>query len=117
MANDNLMQLIKDENNSQLREVLKNEIKLKEIHISVYSESPLISSTKPFMLLLSTIEKNAVASSDNDRIVLTKNDGYKTKFVNVLFSEIAECYYQTLCNRFELVLNIQNIWYRATVFN
>ena len=109
--------LIKDENNFQLKEVFKNNLKLKEIHIDTYTENPLVSSSAPFMLLLRTIEKNATVSNDEDRLVLTRDDGYGTYFMNVLFSEIKECYYKDTYVSSEFILNIQNIWYRITVLN
>lgn len=107
----------KDENNFQLKEILKNNFKIKEIHIDVYPENPLVASAKSFMLLLRTIEKNAVVLNDGDRLVLNKNDKYNTCFMNVLFSKITECYYKIFDNYFEFVLNIQNIYYRVTVLN
>ena len=109
--------LIKDENNFQLKEVLKNNLKLREIHIDIYLENPLVSSSAPFMLLSRIIEKNALVSNDEDRLILMRDDGYDTYFVNVLFSKIAECYYKTSQDFFEFILNIQNIWYRITVLN
>ena len=109
--------LVKDENNSQLKEIFKNDLKLKEIHIDVYPENPLISSSTPFMLLLRTIEKNAMVSNDESRIVLKKNDMHETHFMNVLFSEITECCYKVSDGFSEFILSIQNIYYRITVFN
>ena len=109
--------LVKDENNVQLKETFENNLKLKEIHIDVYPENPLTSSSTPFMLLLRTIEKNATVSNNEDRLVLMRNDGCETYFMNVLFSEIKECYYKDIYDSFEFILNIQNIWYRITVFN
>lgn len=109
--------LTKDENNFQLKEVFKNDLKLKEIHIDIYQENPIIYSTSPFMLLLRTIEKNATISNNDSRLVLIRNDGFGTYFMNILFSEISECYYKSACGFFEFILNIQNIWYRITVFN
>jgi len=109
--------LIKDENNFQLKEVFKNNLKLKEIHIDIYPENPLISSSAPFMLLLRTIEKNVMASNDENRLILMRNDGYETYFMNVLFAEIKECYYKDTYVSSEFILNIQNIWYRITVLN
>ena len=109
--------LIKDENNFQLKEVFENNLKLKEIHIDIYPENPLVSSTAPFMLLLRTIEENVNVSNDEDRLVLSRNDRYGTYFMNVLFSEIAECYYKDTYDSSEFILNIQNIWYRIIVFN
>lgn len=110
--------LINDENNSQLKEVFKNNIILKEIHIDVYSENPLISSSAPFMLLLRTIEKKAIVSNDGDRLIIKKNvDKFETYFMNILFSEIAECYCKVVDGCSEFILNIRNIYYRITVFN
>lgn len=109
--------LIKDENNFQLKEVFENNLKLKEIHIDIYPENPLVSSSAPFMLLLRTIEKNATVSNDEERLVLIKDDGFGTYFLNVLFSKINECYYKNIGIGSEFILNIQNIWYRITVFN
>ena len=108
--------LIKDENNFQLKEVLKNNSRLKEIHIDVYPENPLVSSSAPFMLLSRTIEKNALVSGDEDRLILIRNDEFGTYFMNVLFSEI-KGYYKDTCVFSEFILNIQNIWYRITVLN
>ena len=109
--------LFKDENNLKLKEVLRDNTKLKEIHIDIYPENPLISSSSSFMLLLRTIEKNATVSNDEDRIVLKKNDRYQTYFMNVLFSEITECYYKISDGLSEFILSIQNIYYRIIVFN
>lgn len=109
--------LTKDENNSKLREVFKDKIKLKEVHIDTYPANPLISSSTPFMLLLRAIENNVTILNDGDRLVLQMNDKFETCFINVLFSEITECLYKGSKGCFEFILNIQNIWYRITVFN
>jgi hypothetical protein len=109
--------LIKDEGNFQLKEIFKNNLKLKEVHIDIYPENPLVSSSAPFMLLLRTIEKDVAVSNEEDRLVLTRNDGYGTYFMNVLFSEIKECYCKDTYDSSEFILNIQNIWYRIIVFN
>ena len=42
---------VKEENDLRLKEMIKTNGKLKEIHIDVYPENPLISSNS-FMLLL-----------------------------------------------------------------
>ena len=109
--------LVRDENNFQLKEFFKNNFRLKEIHIDMYTENPLVSSSAPFMLLLRTIEKNATVSNDEERLVLTRDDGYGTYFMNVLFSEVKECYCKDTYVSSEFILNIQNIWYRITVLN
>jgi hypothetical protein len=98
--------------------LLKDNIKLKEIHIDVYPENPLIASSEPFMLLLRTIEKNIVVSNNWNRLILKKNDDkFENYFMNVLFSEIKECHYKKINDYFEFILNIQNIYYRIIVFN
>lgn len=107
---------VKDENNLQLNKVFKNDNKLKEIHIDIYPENPLVSSSVPFMLLLRTIGKKIIISNDNERLILKKNiDGYETHFINVLLSEIKESYFMYDSVYSEFILNIQNIWYRITV--
>lgn len=108
---------IADKNNLLLKEAFENGLKLSEIHIDVYPENPLVSSSAPFMLLLRTIETNAMTSNDGDRLILTRNDGFGTYFINVLFSEVKECYYKDTGDIFEFILNIQNIWYRIIVLN
>lgn len=107
---------VKDENNLKLKEVLKNNIKLKEVHIDIYPENPLISPTS-FMLLLRTIEKDAIIYNDNNRLILKKCDKNKTHIINVLFSKITECFSKTTDSYFEFILNIQNIWYKIIVLN
>ena len=111
--------LIKDENNLKLKEVFKDRAKLKEIHIDTYPENPLINSSAPFILLLRLIEKKMMISNDGERLILRKIvDNFDTHFMSVLFSGIAECYYKTISDDcFEFVLNIQNIYYRITIFN
>lgn len=119
VANETLMKfgLVKDENNLKLKEIFKNNSKLKEVHMDIYPDNPLITSSEPFMLLLRTIENNVITLTDEDRLIFQRDDGYDTYFVNVLFSKIAECYYKTSQDFFEFILNIQNIWYRITVLN
>ena len=119
IANETLMKfgLVKDENNSQLKEIFKNNSKLKEVHIDTYPNNPLVTSSEPFMLLLRTIESDAVALIDEDRFILKRNDKYETYFINVLFSKIKECYYKTSNDLYEFILNVQNIYYRIIVLN
>lgn len=107
---------VKDENNLQFKEVFKNNAKLKEIYIDTYLGSPLASSTS-FMLLLRTSEKNVVVANDENRIVLKKNDKFKTHFMNVLFSKIDECFSKVSECCFEFILKIQNIYYKITILN
>ena len=109
--------LTKDDDNSKLKEVLKCGTKLKEIHIDIFPENPLTSSVTPFTLLLRTIEKNVTVGNDKNRLVLEKNDIYKTHFMNVLFSKITECFYRASEYCSEFILNVQNIYYKITVLN
>ena len=106
----------KDENNLKLKEAFKNESTLKQVHIDIYSESPLESSSS-FMLLLRTSERNVNILNDNNRIILKKNDTYKTQFMNVLFSEIKECFVRITEGYFDFILKIQNIYYKVTILN
>ena len=109
--------LTKDENNLTLKEVFKDNIKLKKIHIDIYSENPIISSSESFMLLLRVIEANAMVSNDNSRIILKRDDKYKTHLMNILHSKITECYYKISDYYFEFILNVQNTYYKITVLN
>ena len=107
-----------DEQNMKLNEVFKDNVKLKEIHIDIYPTNPLVSSPIPYMLLLRTVEKKMLVKNNGNRLVLKKNiDGYDTYFMNVLLSEIKECYYKDIDGFSEFILNIQNIYYKRTVFN
>ena len=108
----------KDENNTKLNEIFKDNAKLKEVHIDIYPANPLISSSIPYMLLLRTIEKKMLVKNSGARFVLKKNiDSYDTYFMNVLLSDIKECYYNVSNGFSEFILNIQNVFYRITVFN
>ena len=109
---------IKDEDNMKLNEIFKDNTKLKDIHIDIYPTNPLVSSPTPYMLLLRTIEKKMLVKNSGTRLVLKKNaNGYDTYFMNVLLSDIRECYYNISNGFSEFILNIQNIYYRITVFN
>ena len=108
----------KDENNVQLKEVFKNNLKLKEIHIDIYPENPLASSSAPFMLLLRMIEKKVIIENNSNRLILKKNiDRFNTHLMNVPLSEIKDCLYRCSNGCCEFILNIQNIYYKITVFN
>ena len=96
----------------------ENIFKLKEVHVEVYPESPFNSSSC-FMLVLRASEKNATAYLGFDRIILKKNDAHETHIINILASKVNDCYYRG-CPDYsygEFILNIQNIWYKITVFN
>ena len=109
---------IKDENNTKLNEIFRDNAKFKEIHIDVYPSNPLVSSSTPFMLLLRTTEKKILVKNSGTRLVLRKNVSYcDTYFMNVMLSEIKECYCKSIDGYSEFILNIQNIYYRITVFN
>jgi hypothetical protein len=108
----------KDENNSKLNEVFKDNVRLKEIHIDIYATNPLVSSSSPHMLLLRTIERKILVKNSGNRLVLKKViDGFDTYFMNVLSSEIKDCYYKDLNEFSEFVLNIQNIYYKIIIYN
>ena len=121
VAEKTLMKLgfIKDENNnSKLNEVFKDSTKLKEIHIDIYPTNPLVSSQKPYMLLSRTIEKKMLIKNSGNRLVFKKSiDGYDIYFMNILLSEIKECYYNEHDGFSEFIINVQNIYYILTVFN
>lgn len=119
-AEQTMMKLgfVKDEKNTKLNEIFRDNTKLKEVHIDVYPANPLVSSTLPYMLLLRTIEKKMLIKNSGNRLVFKKNvDNYDTYFMNILLSEIKECYYNSSEGFFEFILNIQNIYYRINVFN
>lgn len=108
----------KDENNSKLNEAFKDNVKLKEIHIDIYATNPLVSSSAPHMLLLRTIERKILIKNSGNRLVLKKAiDGFDTYFMNVLSSEIKDCYYKDFNGVSEYILNIQNIYYKITICN
>lgn len=109
----------KDENDTiKLKEIFKDDVKLKEIHIDVYPTNPLVSSSAPLMLLLRTIEKKILVKNNGNRLVLKKKvDGFDTYIMNILFSEITECFSKISNGYYEFILNIQNIYYRITILN
>lgn len=109
--------LVKDEKNLRLKEVFKDNIRLKEIHIDIYPDNPLIKSSIPFMLLLRTIERSMLVFNDGDRLIFKRSDDNNTCLMNVLFSEITECYCNISEGYTEFILKIQNIYYKITIFN
>lgn len=113
-----LMQLgfIKDEDNSWLKQILKDDTKLKEVYIDTYPNNPLISFT-PHMLLSRTVEENIIVSNNGYRLVLYKSDRYKSHIMNVVFDEITGYFHKNYNDCFEFVLNIQNTYIKLTVLN
>lgn len=107
---------VKDENNLRLKEVLKDNVELKEVHIDIYPENPLISSTS-FMLLLRAIEKNTIIHNDDNRLILEKCGKNRIYIMNILFSKISECFLKITDRCSEFILNVQGIYYKVTVVN
>lgn len=107
---------VKQEYDSQLKELLEGSIKLKEVHIDAFLENPVISSS-PFMLLLRTSEKNATVLVNKDRLVFKRNDSQNTYFMNILLDKITECFSKISEDYSEFILNVQNIYYRITILN
>ena len=107
---------VREKNELRFKEMVAKENKPKKIHIDVYPENPLTSSTS-FALLLRTSEGNARISIDDERIILKRNDTQETYFMNVLISMITDCFSKMSDGYYEVILNIQNIYYRITVFN
>ena len=107
---------VKEENELRIKEIIETRNKLKEIHIDIYSENPLISSGA-FMLLLRMSESNAMVAIDGDRIVLKRDDKYGTHFMNVLIPKVTECFSKICESYSEYILNIQNVYYKITVLN
>lgn len=106
----------KDENNLQLKKIFQNNSKIKEIHIDIYPDNPMISSSN-FVLLLRTQDDNVVISNDGNRLTLKRCDKYETYIINILFSSISECYVKMVASYCELILNVQNIYYKITILN
>ena len=112
------LNFVKDKQNIKLNEIFKDNKKLKEIHIDIYPTNPFVSSSRPYMLLSRTIQNKMLVKNSGTRLVLKKNiDGFDTYFMNILLSEIKESYYKNSDGFIEFVLNIQNIYYKITVFN
>ena len=107
---------VNEEDYSKLIEIIRNTNRLREVHIDAYPENPLFSSDS-HMLLLRTVEKNARILVEDDRLILKRDDIYGTYFVNVLISKIKECFSKMTGDCDEYILNIQNIYYKITVFN
>lgn len=106
----------KDENNLQLKKIFQNNSKLKEIYIDIYPDNPMIFSGD-FVLLLRTHDNNVVALNDNDRLILKRCDKYETHIMNILLSGILECYIKGTETYCEIILNVQNIYYKITILN
>ena len=107
---------VNEKDYSKLIEIIKNTTRLREVHIDTYPENPMFSSDS-HMLLLRTVEKKAIISVEGDRLIFKRDDIYGTHFVNVLISKIKECFTKMTGDCDEYILNVQNIYYKITVFN
>lgn len=80
-----------------------------QIHIDVYIENP-------YMLLSRTSEKNISIKTEDDRIIIFKNDRYHTFIFNVLQSEIMECMFKKYNDsQYEFIFRVQNINYKILI--
>ena len=104
----------KDESCLQLKNVFQNNSKLKEVYVDVYPYNPMLSS-EDFMLLLRMQDSNVVVSNDDNRLILKKCDKYETHIMNILFSGISECYIKGVETYRELILKVQNIYFKITI--
>ena len=119
MVDENILMkygFVNEKDYSKFIEIIKNTTRLREVHIDTYSENPLLSSDS-HMLLLRTVEKRARILFEDDSLIFKRDDIYGTHFVNVLISKIKECFSKMTGDCDEYILNIQNIYYRITVFN
>lgn len=107
---------VKDENCLQLNEVFQNDSYLKEVYIDIYPDNPMICS-KDFELLVRTHNTSVVVSNDCTRLVLKKCDKYDTHIMNILLSSISDCYIKSAETYKEIILNVQNIYYKITILN
>lgn len=107
---------VNEKDYSKLIEIIRNTTRLREVHIDTYPENPLLYPDS-HMLLLRTVEKRARILVEDDRLIFKREDIYGTHFVNVLISKIKECFSKITGDCDEYILNIQNIYYRITVFN
>ena len=106
----------KDENGLQFKKIFQNNTKLKEVYVDIYTNNPIVYSDG-FMLLLRTHEENVVALNDDNRLILRKSNKYKTHIMNILFSGVSECYIKDFNTYKEIILNVQNIYYKITILN
>lgn len=106
-----------DKDNFHLKHILKDNIKLKELHVDIYSENPASVPPTMVMLLLRTFEKSVLVSNNDDRLILKKNDKDKTYIMNILFSKIKWCSYKVGETFSEFIFNIQNTYYKLTITN
>ena len=115
---DTLMKygFVNEKDYSKLIEIIRNANRLVEVHIDAYPNNPFVCSDS-HMLLLRTSEKKARILVEDDRLIFKRNDIYGTHFVNVLISKIKECFSKMTGDCDEYILNIQNIWYKITIFN
>lgn len=119
MVTENILMkygFVNEKDYSKLIEIISNTNRLVEVHIDTYPNNPLLSSDS-HMLLLRTVEKGARILVENDRLIFKRNDIYGTHFVNVLISKIKECFSKMTGDCDEYILNIQNVYYKITVFN
>lgn len=107
---------VEDNRNLQLREIFRNNIKLKEVHMDIYPDNPL-KAPVPFVLLLRAIERNVSVLNDNNRLILKKNDRFGTYIVNVSLSDVSESHYKMTDTYCEFIVKIQNIYYRIIIIN
>lgn len=107
---------VREKNELRFRRMFEKENRLREIHIDVYPENPIASPTS-FMLLLRASESNARISIDDERIILKRNDKQETHFMNVIISKITDCFSKISDDYYEVILNVQNLYYKITIFN
>lgn len=106
----------KDENSLKLAEIFRDNTKLKEIHIDIYSNNPFDNVVAP-VLMLRCNEKNVSVSNNGESIIIKKDNKYNTYIAEILLDAINDSYFKmNFENSFDFILNCQNIYYKVTIF-
>lgn len=107
---------VEDKNNLLLESVFQNNTRLKEVYIDIYPNNPMVSSDD-FSLLLRTHDNNVSLKNDGNRLVLKRCDKHETYIMNILLSNVTKCFIKGDANYCEVILNVQNIYYKINIIN
>lgn len=92
---------------SDLKRMLENKIKLKEVNIDTYI-------AKPYFFILRSYEENLTVSVEKNRLLIRRNDPYKTTISNVPFESVNDVQIKLMEDcRLRMFFTICNICYNV----
>lgn len=95
---------------TELKRVLEDKIEFESVSIDTYI-------ARPYTFILRSSEKNVTASLEDDRVIIRRNDSFKTTISNFSFDSVCDVQFKlTEDFRCSIFFTIANICYNIVAY-